>query len=92
MSAKHRMHMQANKKFGAKGKRVLNDDSIIHCAMDVQQRMHDAHLQAPPPPPPCPRSTPPSHLYTLSVSSHTDHCISRVYTQEVDACMRADSV
>ena len=37
--------MQANKEFGAKGKRVLNDDSIIHCGMDVQRRVREAHLQ-----------------------------------------------
>lgn len=37
--------MQANKESGAKGKRVLNDDSIIHCGMDVQRRVREAHLQ-----------------------------------------------
>lgn len=37
--------MQANKEFGAKGKKTLNDDSIIHCGMDVQRRVREAHLQ-----------------------------------------------
>lgn len=37
--------MQANKELGAKGKRALNDDSIIYCGMDVQRRVREAHLQ-----------------------------------------------
>lgn len=37
--------MQANKEFGLAGKKVLNDDSIIHCAMSIQCRMQEAHLQ-----------------------------------------------
>lgn len=37
--------MQADKQYGAKGKKVVNDDSIIHCGMNVQRRMHEAHLQ-----------------------------------------------
>ena len=40
--------MQANKEFGLAGKKVLNDDSIIHCAMSIQRRMQEAHLQVPP--------------------------------------------
>lgn len=37
--------LQANKEYGAKGKKALNDDSIIHCGMDVQRRVREAHLQ-----------------------------------------------
>lgn len=37
--------VQANKEFGVRGKKVLNDDSIIHCAMNIQRRMQEAHLQ-----------------------------------------------
>ncbi len=32
-----------------RGKKVLNDDSIIHCAMHIQRRMQEAHLQVPSP-------------------------------------------
>jgi hypothetical protein len=32
------------------GKKVLNDDSIIHCAMNIQRRMQEAHLQVYPHP------------------------------------------
>ena len=39
------MHVQANKQFRQTGKKVLNDDSIIHCGMDVQYRMHEGHSQ-----------------------------------------------
>ena len=45
------MGVQADKQYGAKGKKVVNDDSIIHCGMDVQRRMHEAHLQVCPHPP-----------------------------------------
>ncbi|KAL3161917.1 hypothetical protein ABBQ38_009002 [Trebouxia sp. C0009 RCD-2024] len=37
--------LKANKELGAKGKRALNDDSIIYCGMDVQRRVREAHLQ-----------------------------------------------
>ena len=37
--------LQANKEHGLTGKKVLNDDSIVHCGMDVQKRLHEAHLQ-----------------------------------------------
>lgn len=37
--------LQANKEHGASGRKVLNDDSIVHCGMNVQKRVHDAHLQ-----------------------------------------------
>jgi len=42
--------VQANKEFGVRGKKVLNDDSIIHCAMNIQRRMQEAHLQVDPHP------------------------------------------
>jgi len=44
-STKHDPDMQANKELGTKGKRALNDDSIIYCGMDVQRRVREAHLQ-----------------------------------------------
>ena len=37
--------LQANKEHGLTGKKVLNDDSIVHCGMEVQKRLHEAHLQ-----------------------------------------------
>lgn len=37
--------LQANLEHGASDKKVLNDDSIVHCSMDVQKRLHEAHLQ-----------------------------------------------
>ena len=37
--------MQANKEHGATGRKVLNDDSIVHCGMDVQKHVREAHLQ-----------------------------------------------
>ena len=64
--------MQANKEFGAKGKKALNDDSIIYCGMHVQRRVREAHLQVRFPPLPLP--LPPGDCFApLPFSNTTLH-------------------